>query len=347
METHNIGKDEQKNVSLWNYEVIQAFNEIYYRGLLTKKDLASNKEVVVKEASRFKEENVNNETVVMEEPVALNNYFFVLQKNTDRYLLQSDQVHRLPIQVRECEKIAYNKEGFNLIKKFAPVGFAPQRMMSFRHMVDNFAFFNHNNSPHFKLWKIIALTAYLSRINVRVATEPAFGKDSILRLLDDLMEHIGIVQKPTLAKLEYLTNNKVILVNEFVNLSPQETREIEQYLLTVGDFSNKYQKRSRASSTYGGTEEYDTSKLSVILTYNNLDCYPEDIKYFDEAHTKQIKERFLPFKFSGRLEHVFNREATPSELAEKHKDFYVAIARTIKYFGDENNVRRELNLIQH
>lgn len=334
---------KNQNSSLWNYEVIQAFNDMYYQGLLTKKDLASNKELVIKEATRFvSSKDDKGVDIVIEEPIGLNNYFFVFQKNTERFLLPSEHISKLPIQVREKEKIGYNKEGYSLIHRFAPVGFAPERKMSFRQVVDNFAFFNHNNPTNFKLWKIVALTAYLSRINVRIATEPAFGKDSIFRLLDDLMEHVGIVQKPTLAKLEHLTNNKVILVNEFVNLGKSESRETEQYLLPIGDFSNKYQKRSRASSTFGGSEEYDTSKLSVVLTFNNKDCYPEDTSYFDDVHSKQVKERFLPFKFSGKLEHSFNREATPNEIASANKDFYVSIARSIKYYGDALNIKKEL-----
>lgn len=338
MNTH-IPKEISKNSNLWNYEIIQAFNELYYDGLLTKKDLSSSKEVVIKEASVF----VKKDDEVIEDVKQINEYFFIFQKGTTRYLLKSEYISKLPIQVRDCEKIAWNKEGYQLITKFSPVGFKSERKMSFRELVDNFAFFNHANSSQFKLWKIIALTGYMSRINVRVATEPAFGKDSILRLLDDLLEHVGVIQKPTLAKLEHLTNNKLILVNEFVNLGKTETREIEQYLLPIGDFSNKYQKRSRASSMYGGSEEYDTSKLSLILAYNTKECYPEDTTYFDDAHSKQIKERFLPFKFNGKLEHSFNREMTPKEIAEKHKDFYVDIARTIKYYSDELNVKKELN----
>ena len=335
----NIPKNILENKNLWNYEVIQAFNELNYEGLLTKKDLSSNKEVVIKEALRFVE---NDKGEITEELLQINNYFYILQKNTDRFLLSSQQINKLPIQVKEKEKIAYNKEGFWLIHKFSPVGFTSQKCMSFRELIDNFAFFEHSDSAQFKLWKILVLSAYISRINVRISTEPAFGKDSIVRLLDDLMEHVGVVQKPTLAKLEYLTNNKLILVNEFVNLNNTELRDIEQYLLTIGDFSNKYQKRSRANAGFGGTEEYDTSRLSVILTYNNKDCYPEDIKYFDDAHSKQIRERFLPFKFSGKLLHAFTREITPSIMAKNNKDFYIAIARTIKYYSDDTNVRKEL-----
>lgn len=335
-------KTVQEQSSLWNYEVVQAFNELNYQGLLTKKDLMGGKELVIKECVEFITENSKDGTpIVTEKIVELNNYYFILQKNTDRFLLRSDFVSKLPIQVKSFKKVAWNKEGFKLITNLSSVGFKPEKVFSFRDVVDNFAYFKHSNSNHFKLWKIISFSAYLSRINIRVASLPSFGKDSIMRLLDDLMENIGIVQKPTLAKLEHLTNNKVILVNEFVNLGKTESRDIEQYLLPIGDFSNKYQKRSRSSSTYGGSEEYDTSKLSIMLTFNNKNCYPEDTIYFDEAHSQQVKERFLPFKFDGILEQGFMRELNPKTIAESNRQFYIDMGRSISYYKDPSNVDRE------
>ena len=139
------------------------------------------------------------------------------------------------------------------------------------------------------------------RINVRASTSPGFGKDSILELLGELIGDIAIVQKPTIAKLEYLSMNKVLMVNELMNLTKQEYRDIEQYLLSVGAFKNNYTKRSRAGSQ--GKEDYDISKLSVLLTYNNLQDYLDGgipiEEYFDRTQTNQVKDRFIPFKFGG------------------------------------------------
>jgi hypothetical protein len=333
-----INTEEKKNSSLWNYEVISAFNESYYKDLLTKKDV-SGSEKMIKEVVTFIKEDDN----IIEKSMLLNNYYFVLQKNNTKYLLESSYVHLLPIIIDESIKVGYNKEGYVFIQKFRPVGFRPDKVFNFRQIVDNFAYFEHSNPAHYKVWKIISLALYLSRGNIRVCSEPAFGKDSIIALLDDLVGRIGVVQKPTIAKLEYLTNNKLLLVNEFMNLNAQETRDIEQYLLTVGDFKNKYQKRSRAHASLGGSEEYDISKFSLILAFNRLEDYPDGEKiYFDFVHTNQLKERFLPLRFSGKLTHSFERQANPKILADAHKEFFVGMAKSINYYADENNVRAEL-----
>ena len=334
-----ITKEETRNPSLWQYEVVAAFNDVYYDKVLTKKDIVGS-EKMVKNVIVF--EQVGD--TVIEKEVAINGYYFVLKKDMKQYLLESDKIHTLPLIVKEYAKVGYNKDAFLLISRSQPVGFRPERKYSFRQIVDNFAYFEHSNGNHFKLWKIIAFTAYLGRINVRISSEPAFGKDSIIALMDDLVGSVGVVQKPTIAKLEYLTlANQLLLVNEFMNLSSQETKDIEQYLLTVGDFKNKYQKRSRASATMGGSEEYNISKFSVMLAYNTLTDYPDGEKeYFDFVHTNQLKQRFLPLKFSGKLTHVFQITPDSKSIASEHKDFYVGMAKSINYYAIEDNLRKEL-----
>lgn len=326
------------NAELFNYGVVSEFNDSYYTDFLTKKDV-SGSEKMVKEVTVFREESGQ----VIEDTLQVNDFFYILQKNNVRYLLESSKINNLPIMVGKSMKVGYNKEGFVLITEPKPVGFKPERRLSFRELIDTFAPFNHSNHNKFKLWKICAFSSYLDRINLRIASEPAFGKDSIIALFDDLFGRVGVVQKPTIAKLEYLTHNKLLLVNEFMNLSSQETRDIEQYLLTVGDFKNKYQKRSRASSIHSGSEEYDISKFSLILAFNTLTDYVDGDKiYFDKVHTKQLKERFLPLKFEGKITEDFQRINNPKQLAIDNKDFYVSMIKTVNWFSNPSNVTTEL-----
>jgi len=326
--------------NLFNYETVSAFNDNYYADFLTKKDVTGT-EKMVKEVTVFREESGQ----VIEDTLQLNDFFFVLQKNSTRYLLESSKIINLPILASKTMKVGYNKDGYLLITEAKPVGFKPERRLSFRDLVDGFAPFKHSCNEQFTLWKICAFSAYLDRINLRVASQPAFGKDSIIALFDDLFNKVGVVQKPTIAKLEYLTDNKLLLVNEFMNLSGQETRDIEQYLLTVGDFKNKYQKRSRASASHSGKEEYDISKFSLILAFNTLTDYVDGDKiYFDKVHTKQLKERFLPLKFDGKITHEFIRVTNAKEIALENKDFYVSMIKTVNWFSNPINVNNELKV---
>ena len=93
----------------------------------------------------------------------------------------------------------------------------------------------------------------------------------------------------------------------------------------------------------GGREEYDISKLSLMLAYNTITDYPDGEKvYFDRVHTNQVKERFIPFKFDGKLEHDFSRVSNPKELALEFQEFYKDMARSIRYYSNYDNVSKEL-----
>lgn len=327
------------NDQIWNYETVSAFNDNHYKDLLTKKDVTG-VEKMIKEVSVFE---TGDDGITIENTMPLNTFFFVLQKNGVRYLLESQFINKLPILVKDSIKVGYMKEGYVYIKTAVPVGFSPEKKFCFRDVVDNFAHFKHTNPNNYKLWKIVMFACYLDRANVRVCSLPAFGKGSPVSLIDYLCGKIGMIQKPTIAKLEYLTNNKLLFVDELVNLTTQETRDIEQYLLTVGDFRNKYEKRSRANQAMGGREEYDISKFSLVLAYNNLENYPDgDKTYFDFVHTDQIKQRYLPLKFDGKLEHDFSRVANPELLAKEYNEFYKDMARSIRYYSNYDNVRKEL-----
>lgn len=313
----------------WDYKVVGKFNDIFYKDLLQTKHMSDGEKFI-------KTVNTPDSKEAVEEE--LNTFFFVLVKGHQKYLLESDHVNKLPIFVKDSKRIGYKGEGYNLITSFDTARFLPEKKFDFRELVNKFGEMSHEETKDFTLWKLICFTSLMDRINVRISSRPAFGKDSIMDLLNDLIGSIAIVQKPTIAKLEYLSMNKVLMVNELMNLTTQEYRDIEQYLLSVGAFKNNYTKRSRAGSQ--GREDYDISKLSLVLSYNDVDCYPDVDQYFDKVQTRQVKERFLPFKFKGTITEVFPDIPKPFEEAEKNKEFFVSIARTFKYYSD--NWRKEL-----
>ncbi|RLD79743.1 MAG: hypothetical protein DRJ15_08705 [Bacteroidetes bacterium] len=313
----------------WDYKVVGKFNDIFYKDLLQKKHMGDGEKFIKTVNTPDNEESIEEE---------LNTFFYPLVRGHQKFLLDSECINDLPVFVTKSDRVGYKGEGYNLIRGYETARFKPEKKFEFRQMIEDFASMNHEKNEDFLLWKIICFTSLIDRINVRISSAPGFGKDSIMDLINDLVGSIGIVQKPTIAKLEYLSLNKVLMVNELMNLSTQEYRDIEQYLLSVGAFKNSYTKRSRAGSQ--GKEDYDISKLSLVLSYNDVDCYPDPEAYFDKVQTKQIKERFLPFRFNGAITEVFPDIPDPEKEANNNKDYFVSVARTIKYF--EENWRKEL-----
>lgn len=317
-------------VNKWDYKVVGAFNDFFYKDLLQKKHMNDSEKFI---------KTVNTPDDEEGSEMELNEFFFVLVKGHNKYLLNSKDINELPLFVIKSKRVGYKGEGYNLVLEYQSARFKPEKHFSFKQLVDEVGKIKHDNEKDFLLWKIICWSSFFDRLNVRVASNPSFGKDSIMDLIGDIVGNVAVVQKPTIAKLEYLSLNKVLVVNELMNLSAQEYRDIEQYLLSVGAFKNTYTKRSRAGSQ--GKEDYDISKLSLVLAYNNIDDYPDGADaYFDRVQTNQVKDRFLPLKFNGKITELFPDIPNPSNEAEVNKDYFVKIARTIRFI--EENWRKEL-----
>jgi hypothetical protein len=124
------------------------------------------------------------------------------------------------------------------------------------------------------------------------------------------------------------------------NLKKEERSEMEHYLLAVGDFSNSYTKRSRANKNYASQEEYDISKLSLAIMYNDVKCYPEGSTYFDDLFQKAVLGRFPAFKFNGTVTEDFEDIPDPAKVVTEHWDTFVDIIRTMQYY--KQNWRDEL-----
>ena len=308
-----------KEVNVFDYSVISAYNELYNSKALQKKHLIADLIFIEKVKTPKK-------------VVLLNSFFYVLKKDSERYLLHKTGVKDLPLEIKESEEVAYRGNGYTLIKKAVPYRVKRIHKYKFRHLVDKFAVFKHTDPLDFLLYKICCFAAYLSRCNFRCSSEPGFGKDSILNILDGLCGDVAIVQRPTIAKLEYLSLNKVLACNEMGNLKNEEMDEMNHYLLATGAHANKYTKRSRASRSYDTPEEYDISTLSLIIMYNDLKCYRNQEKYFDAVFDKQVRDRFMPFRFKGRIVEEFFEVSNSLKIAEQNEPLFLDFIHSIEYY---------------
>lgn len=304
----------------WHYDVVSGFYNNYYSGLLT--------ENMIDEGEIFIKDLKDSEGFDVE----VSNFFYQLKKNNIRYLLESKYISELPILVKECEKVSYRGRGYNLIKKFSTAKFKPEKHFSFKELVGTLCDFKHTNNKDFTMWKLLVLSSYLGRVNVRVATTSSFGKDSVVNVLYHLLGDITKLHNPTIAKLEYSLYNKLININEVSGIKADDRDAIEHFLLSAGDFGNEYTKRSRAKES--GKESFNISNLSILITYNTLEDYKNEDRYFDNmfANKVAINNRFLPFLFSGTIVEKFNDVYNLQEEIEHNKEFFIKFIRTINYY---------------
>ena len=307
---------------LLNYDLIQAFNEDFYKELLFPANICGDEIFVAKAKDRDGVEIPD-----------LDMFFVPLKKDNTNYLLPAEFANKLPIKIVSAEKMSVDKKAYTVIDNCTPAGFGAARTFdSVREFVDQFCDYEHSEPKNFTLWKLVSLVAYLKRINVRVASAPAFGKDSILRVLNSLVGDVGIVHNPTTAKVEYLLTNKILMTNEVAGIKNEDVENLAQYYLTCGDFSNVYEKRAVANYK-GSMNTYNIKKLSNVICFNDIDCYPKKKreKYFDNLFQKAILERFFPLRFDGKITEVFGNILHTHKLVEENAAFYKNNIKMLKY----------------
>jgi hypothetical protein len=312
--------NKQPNIK-WHYDTVERFFHTYYDKLLTE-NMVNGDEMYIEDYK-----DASGELITLQE------FLYPVRKGKIVYLVSSQFIDELPLLVENSEKVSYKGKGFVLVKQATPMKIRPEQKMSFRDLVDKFAEGDHSALPHKFLYSLLVLISFLDRINIRIATPPEFGKDSKIKTLNGMVGNIGIISNPTIAKLEYMLFNKVIFLNEVSNISSNNKNDIEQFLLSCADFSNKYTKRSRA--TQGGHEDYNISKLSLMVAYNTIHEYNNLSKYFDNLWSnKAISERVLPFLFKGRTKEDFNIKFDVDEAVEDNWSFYLDFIRTLMFYKD-------------
>lgn len=314
---------------LLHYDNISEFKDSYYKKLLTPSNL--------QDSERY----FKNVIVAGGDEQEFNRFCFVLEKGGRKFLLESKHKSELPIMVTHAEKIAYRGDAYYLIKKFSPARFKPERAMSFKEFVDTLSAFSHSNPDGYKLYWIMALAQMMDRVNYRISTPPAFGKDGVVDICGHLFGQAATIENPTRAKLEYMTAVRWLAVNEVVDITSDKWKDVEQFLLQVGAMKPTVTKSSRSMGGSTG-EMLDLTKFSISLMYNDIDRYPKKKKYFDFVSSDQLRDRFFPVRFWGTLKHDFNaiRGTNIEEFVGSHKHEYEALIRTFVYY--EENYEKEL-----
>ncbi len=240
-------------------------------------------------------------------------------------------VDLFPIVVSSQFETDYNKNVFFYIQGYDSVKIPITKIMTFREILDTMNDFKHTNQNQWLLAKIIIATAWLNRINYRIIATRGFGKDSIIEGFSELMGNTANIYGATFAKLEYCVKNKMLLFNEMGNLKADDKKNMQEFLLNIGGFRNKYIKRSRA--TDGALEEYDISKQSLGVIYNPPHYYVEKgQEFFDTMFTKAVLDRFMPFFLEGKLDESFDSQFDVKKVVEENIDTYKNIISSLLWY---------------
>ena len=304
---------KEEDEFMFHNDCITYFNNQLYSDIFTDENLVSKKKCITINGDKF--------------------YGFFMEKGIKQYFALDEHIEQLPFKVTETIEKDYKNDVFNFIIGITSIMIPAKKKMGFRELVDMMPRFSHTNPLHFLLYKIIALAAFIDRVNYRVSTDAGFGKDSVMNIISHLVDSMANLYGATMAKLEYVLRNKLIILNELGNLKKDEKIQMQEFLLATGAYFNTYTKRSRKTNTT--QEQYDISKLSLVLFYNLPSYYTGKAQeYFDQMFTRAVTNRFIPFVFEGRLTTRFDKVIDVERIVNLKADTYKDVIATINYFRE-------------
>ena len=311
--------NKKLNKNICHNDSLQHFNDTIFKDILTIENLTSKKKAIKIDDTKC--------------------YGYFLERGGESFFIQDfpnedkSILDALPIRVLNKTETDYNKNVFYFINRYESVKIPIEKKMPFRELVDTLSCFKHTNATHFKLYKIISLVGYVDRINYRVIAERGFGKDCCVNNVRDLVGSVANIYGATMAKLEYSLKHKQLIFNEMGNLKADDKYNMQQFLLAIGAFFNKYMKRSRA--TEDTQEEYDISKTSLGILYNPPMYYVEKgQEFFDKMFTQAVNNRFIPFYLEGTLSESFDAQFDADKVVTENMDIYKNMISTIRYFKE-------------
>ena len=257
--------------------------------------------------------------------------YWVFKLGNFKCLYASSKISKLPISLISPlhEPNAYSK--VNLGNKiFYKLLHYNTRKIRAEKTLTPYDFFNkfsnleHNNQLHYKLYKALNLGGYFARINVRVASESEFGKNGVTKTLKYLTNNTRVITPASYpALLRGLPTTRVLNITE-----PKEFEGFDTFLEQAGDRDVSFENPKLESRGHQTHNEYDISRLSVLLTYNILNYYQDkkqEDKFFDNVFRYHIQSRYIPFMFKGSLNHIEKQDLNDevyNEILEWLRNFY-------------------------
>ncbi len=317
---------------LLNYGIANRFHEIFYEDLLTEEHIQN--EGMMVRLDKLIEPNSEEE---------FNFWGWRLRKGNKIYLIsiydsndtniEIDLRDILPLKINSSRKVAHNQDVYHEVTNYSTAKFRPKKHYELSEVVKLLTSLPHSNVMHYKINMMRELASYMYSFCSRLATPPGFGKDSTTQLFNTLFGKFHVIEEPTKPKFYYEISicNKLVLT-EISSWSSASWRLVEPTLLNSSDGKKEVQKSSRAGFGVGDT--INISGLSIDLFYNDIDKYPDTKKYIDFRGNDAVPDRFIPFRFHGRITQNFSEWAAldSEKIARDNIEEYRKIIESIEYY---------------
>jgi hypothetical protein len=304
-------------MTIWNTDTLNEFTIKLYDGLLRREHIVSN-EV----AKKYNEIEYFGYVLEKENPI---------NKLKERYFVKTDHIDYLPFKIDNSTKFSFRSEVFRFINKCTTCKIPSRQDMTLNQMAEFFANYSHSNEYHWRLSRMILLSAYIERLNIRIVSPASFGKDALCDILSILNGSVANLYNATLGKLKYSLNNDCIIINELGGLNKQEIGSLQVYLTQAGAYKLKYENNSR--STIGTKEVMDLKDKSHIVYHNTPDYYQSKGQmYFEQMFTPAIMDRFPALLMQGYVTEDFSQHKSINDYDESDMNQLKAFIASLNYW---------------
>lgn len=294
---------------LWDVRTLMAFNQLNYDKMLTASNLLGNEQCI--KLSRDSLDFIDGFEA------------HKLHKNSTvkkTYFVPTLYAQQMPILIipEALRKVRYQSKVYNLLTNATSIKITPERILSFRRLVDESGLTTHTKPDHYTTYKIIVLTARLGKLCARVVTESAFGKDKYIEMVRLLMNGTTVLTDPTIAKLiNRIQHDKFVVISEMPGvMSGEPFSQLCNAFITIGDDRQVLDNRARA--TRGTTESAVISNKSVLFIHNPRKYYTDKGKQgFEDIYPYNVINRYFMVNLLGYTETRFTENLDNMEYCNE------------------------------
>ena len=304
--------------TIFNYKTLAMFRHKMYSTLLYKDDLCKETAKLVE----FKDDDPNPKKC------------FFLRRDNTLFILPYEALVNLPIRPTTTEELVTKQNDIvQYIKSAKSFKITAERMYSFKDLVD-LDYLQHTNPDEWTLWKIVCWCARIARINIRVSSNPGWGKNAYPQIIHELYDKMYAIVPDSVAGVSKgISADGCIVLDELGKLKSEVKPVVAKFLYQLGGMNNEFKPGTAGSIGYGTKYIYNTSRLSLICLYNRLQDYDDRKDFFDFmfSNSNAINDRMLPLKLSdGRLD--ISQFNNAPEFTDEVEQIYRNIMKTAEYY---------------
>ncbi len=244
------------------------------------------------------------------------------------YFMRTEDSIELPIIIQKVKKIRYSKKIYNLVEEYTPMKIKPEKLMSWRELINCSGVPMHTKELHYTLYKNVALYGRLKdQVYYRIVSESKFGKDKYKESLRILLGKMRILSDPSRANVYYssIFNTDLTICELPSYANAEEFNKMVNQFIRIGDHTKVLDNPSRAKSSNTDGTTFDISHIEHLsLSFlHNVPKYYHDKgkKGFDDIYPYNLVSRFYYVLLEGFMEAKFPHNINYKEVALKNQQF--------------------------